>query len=288
MGWLWALAGVFVLLPTAASEAAPKASLSGELAFVRLTDGYWQVWRADLASGAEHQLTRSASDKRYPEWTEDGDLFFRNNNDELLRWAAGSEQEEPFRSDLWPAIDATPGPGDAGLALARLRTDVSDASAIYRIADDDALPAMLTKGPGLRMHPAWTADGSHVAFVRTRGPQRSDIRRVAFSGGKIEDVVAGKFRSLHPDYAPADDRLVFASDRTGDFEIWLRSEGDPDARLTRTAGLDTKPVWSPDGRRIAFTTYRRDRFEIWVMNADGSDAQPLVASERDTRDPAWR
>ena len=69
---------------------ADGARLEGELTFVRVTDGFWQVWIRSIESGKEIQVTTSPSDKRYPEWDGERGLYFRNNNDELFHWELSS------------------------------------------------------------------------------------------------------------------------------------------------------------------------------------------------------
>ena len=143
-----------MLLVMVAMPARAESALTGELAFVRLTDGYWQVWRRDLASGDERQLTHSGYDKRYPEWGADGALYFRSNNDELYLLPKGATSELPFRRELWPAIDPAPAPGSRDKAAA----DRSRDSAQHHLPPRDRHAAR--------------ASGRSVALWR-RGPRAS-------------------------------------------------------------------------------------------------------------------
>ncbi len=63
-------------------------------------------------------------------------------------------------------------------------------------------------------------------------------------------------------------RIVFASDRDGNFEIYaMRADGSSPTRLTfTTPAADLAPALRPDGQRIAFIENNR----IFIMNADGS------------------
>jgi Tol biopolymer transport system component len=284
------LAVLFALV--AALPAHGEEVLSGHLAFIRVTDGYWQVWQRDLETGEELQLTTSLFDKRYPEWDNAGGLYFRSNNDELFRISAGADEEQPFASQTWPALDAVPGPGQAPVALIRMRTDLNDASALYTVDRFSGSPRLLTPGPGLRLHPSWSGDGTSLAYVETHGATSSEIKRVAADGHGAASLISDDAKNLHPAYAPTGRDLAYASDRTGDFEIWLHKAGkdsaESEVQLTRSPGMDTKPTWSPDGSQLAFASYRHGRFEIWVMAADGTLERPLIAGEEDVRDPAWR
>jgi Tol biopolymer transport system component len=107
--------------------------------------------------------------------------------------------------------------------------------------------------------PAWSADGTRLAFVRAGGIWVSNA-----SGSKQTRLttVSG---DRSPAWSPNGKRITF--DRNN--SIWkMASNGKKQAALT--TGSDS--AWSPDGRRIAFYNG-----EVWTMNSDGSDRR-LVAS----------
>ncbi len=85
----------------------------------------------------------------------------------------------------------------------------------------------------------------------------------------------------------ADGRILFHSDRDGDFDIYsMRADGSDLRQLTNDPGDDTWPALAPDGR-IAFTSDRDGGFEVWVAAADGSDPVRLTDSPADDWMPAW-
>ena len=103
-----------------------------------------------------------------------------------------------------------------------------------------------------------------------------------------------------PARSPDGSKVVFASDRDGNGEIYvMRADGSRPANLTRHEAWDTDPCWSPDGRRIAFKSDRHGEREvgpsgsghynsdIFIMNADGSGVRQLTFDPVDARDPAW-
>lgn len=85
------------------------------------------------------------------------------------------------------------------------------------------------------------------------------------------------------------DLIAFASDRDGDFEIWLIDTAGRNARqLTDNTVMDTSPAWSPDGSRIAFVSNRDGNDEIYSMNADGGDVRRLTNTPAASESfPAW-
>jgi Tol biopolymer transport system component len=81
--------------------------------------------------------------------------------------------------------------------------------------------------------------------------------------------------------------VAFASDRTGNFEIFL-SDGRRTHQLTASDAFDGQPAFSPDGQRIAFVSDRSGSFEIYVMHLDGSDVTQLTFDPASwDYDPSW-
>ncbi|MDE2785529.1 MAG: FG-GAP-like repeat-containing protein [Chloroflexota bacterium] len=87
----------------------------------------------------------------------------------------------------------------------------------------------------------------------------------------------------------SDSRIVFSSDRDGDFEIYsMFPDGSDRKRLTNNSGYDDMPAWSPYGKKIAFVSDRHGNPEIYVMNADGSRVRRLTQDNGpDNALPAW-
>ena len=84
-------------------------------------------------------------------------------------------------------------------------------------------------------------------------------------------------------------RIVFRSDRDGDFEVYsMQPDGSDVRRLTNNSGYDDFPVWSPNGKKIAFVSNRHGAPEINVMNADGSRLRRLTRDNGPANAfPAW-
>src|SRR6267142_2167262 len=94
-------------------------------------------------------------------------------------------------------------------------------------------------------------------------------------------VVAALAASVRPAFAAfpgANGRIAFASDRTGDEEIWvMNADGANQHNLTNNpAASDSRPAWSPDGTHIAFVSNRTGDNDIWIMNADGTSQHNLT------------
>ena len=86
----------------------------------------------------------------------------------------------------------------------------------------------------------------------------------------------------------APERIAFASDRDGNFEIYvMNADGSNQTNLTNDPAGDLAPIWSPDGSRIAFASSRDGNPEVYVMNADGSGLANLTGNPDYDGSHAW-
>ena len=77
---------------------------------------------------------------------------------------------------------------------------------------------------------------------------------------------------VHDENITVPGRIAFASDRDGDFEIYMiNADGTSLVRLTESKGTDYPSSWSPDGRKLAFVSDRNGSYNIYVMSVDGSE-----------------
>jgi TolB protein len=85
-------------------------------------------------------------------------------------------------------------------------------------------------------------------------------------------------------------RVAFASDRTGNFEIYtMEPDGSGLMRLTRTPGgaQSIFSDWSPDGRWIVFDSDRTGNVQVFLMRADGTQVRQLTHNPGFNGDPTF-
>jgi len=100
--------------------------------------------------------------------------------------------------------------------------------------------------------PAIDADGSTIVFSH-----QGDLWSVAAAGGRAVRLTAHEAYDGWPVFAPDGVTLAFASDRYGDFDVFVMpADGGPPARLTHAETTDRPCAFSPDGEELYFASRR--------------------------------
>jgi hypothetical protein len=138
---------------------------------------------------------------------------------------------------------------------------------------------------------AFTSDRDNNREIYTMGPEGQDVQRVTHNPASDEA----------PAWSPGWSRIVFQSDRSGNWDIYsIRADCTPPPqegeagrgscdlrRLTHDSADDMLPAWSPDGRYIAFVSTRDGNPDIYVMQNDGQNQTRLTLNEAGDWRPAW-
>jgi Tol biopolymer transport system component len=126
-------------------------------------------------------------------------------------------------------------------------------------------PWQLTFGGG--MQPAWSPDGSMIAFASDRSGNW-DIWVIPASGGVATQVTTAPAHDWTPTWSPDGNMIAFSrGDHSWEGDIWVIPAGGGVATQFTTDG-GIQPDWSPDGSMIAF--HSDDR--IFVKALSGGDA----------------
>ncbi len=201
-----------------------------------------------------------------------------------------------------PAIIAGTGTGPAGAAFPGLNGKIAFGSTrddpnpttcspcnqeIYVMNGDGSEVARLTNDPSFDCCPAWSPDGSQIAFASDRDGGW-EIFVMDADGGGLAQLTDSPGHDFHPAWSPDGSEIVFTSARDVDWEIYImNADGSGQRRVTNSPNYDFSPEWSPDGALIAFTSSRDGNDEVYVMNTDGSGQANLTNHAADDSWPAW-
>ena len=136
--------------------------------------------------------------------------------------------------------------------------------------------------------PAWAADEANWVRYPSISPQgdriafsyRGDLWMVSSGGGRARRLTTHEGLETRPVWSRDGSRLAFASDRHGNFDVFVMpSEGGASTRLTFHSSPDFPCDFEPDGSRVLFTSARQDApeailpssriAELWSIAATG-------------------
>jgi TolB protein len=238
----------------------------------------WLVTGQVEGAGEGYVLILEMHDVVYGQMLERGRFRIPAPTDDDFRMAVHRASDEAVN---W----ATGEPGMAASRIAFTMTDSQGAKDIYAIDSDGENLTRITNYKNLTLSPAWSPDGSKIAYTSYYEKDLPRIYEMDLATGETRMLpeVRGEGDYITPSYSPDGRTLAFSvsgSARTGIFTYDMERQ----CCLTFLSGgrwNDLSPTYSPDGRRMAFNSNRFGTSvpQIMVMPAEGGEAETLSPYE---------
>ncbi|MEE9580034.1 MAG: DPP IV N-terminal domain-containing protein [Nitrosomonadaceae bacterium] len=106
----------------------------------------------------------------------------------------------------------------------------------------------------------------------------------------LERLTYDTGRDVGAFYSPSGDRIVWVTDRLGNWTIWsMNPDGSDKKLITPNDLISGWPSWSPDGKEIAYWSWdiMSGTGDIWTMKADGSAKAKLTTDGSFKGPPMW-
>jgi DNA-binding winged helix-turn-helix (wHTH) protein len=136
----------------------------------------------------------------------------------------------------------------------------------------------LSYGSGLQQDPAWSPDGSRIAYAADHSGN-ADLWVQTIGESEPVRLTSSPFNDWQPSWSPNGEEIVFRSERDGGGLYLVSTRGGMEKRLV---DFGARPQWSPSGRLILFSQAAPEASaaaRMYVMASTGAGLR-VVSHER--------
>jgi eukaryotic-like serine/threonine-protein kinase len=255
-----------------------------------------RIFLLAVDTGEKKSLTSGPGDL-FPAFSPDGEnlLFCRaglpGRRFDLYRVRVGGGEPRPVTSDH--DRSSVSGAWTAGGGEIIFVGDWYEGG-LFRVNAQGGEPQPLSPGGQFGFYPSISRQGHRLVY--SEQTYDTDIWRVDLSpalNGKpsaLTRLISSSRREDTPHFSPDGKRIVFSSNRSGHWEIWVcDSDGRNSVQLTSFGGpyITGTPRWSADGETIAFDSRPGGQSDIFVINVESRVQRNLTANSYHDGVPSW-
>ena len=268
---------------------------NGTLIYVsgKVSRAEWSISWVD-SSGKTPPLYAPPGQYANPRFSPDGKrlAFSLNSGKGTDIWVKDLDRDTPSRLSFVPGGNVFPVWTPDGKNIV-FRSNNRAAPGLYGVRSDGSSEAKrLTEGKPPEFPYSFSPDGKRLAIFQDGNGDSPDIFTMPVEGdpgpgtlgvrlGKAELFLGTPFMEVYPAFSPDGRWLAYASDESGNSEVYVRPFPGPGGRWQVSTGGGRFPLWSRDGRELLFETLDQHVMAVSYTAKGGSFAagKPRVWTE---------
>jgi eukaryotic-like serine/threonine-protein kinase len=154
--------------------------------------------------------------------------------------------------------------------------------------DGQTAPVPLTRGTVRNSRPAYSPDGSRIAFSNWRTGTGNDVWVMDAGGGNALQLTTSPAADDYPGWYPDGQRIAFTSNKRGPPTAWSIAAQGGDEKFVGDFGEMDSARLSPDGKWFAFSSKRGGGINnVWLVPSAGAAARQLTFDKEFMGFPCW-
>ena len=291
-------------------EQYPAWSADGkQLAYSAEVTGIRKIFRKNLETGEETQLTKGSNDDIQPVWSPDGETIL------FVRAIQPNQKLEPADvfgtfegGDIWSvnvrngaearlidkAVNPAFSPDGKSIAFDAAWVGTHRIWIADKLGQNAQQLTSDTSEELRHVRPRWSPDGTRIVFQNVEGT-KFNVRVVDVAQRKLQWVTNDVFNNLNPVWSQSGKFIYFSSDRGGGYNVWrvqFSSDGaaaSSPQQITTGAGQDVELAMSADGKKLALSILKQNA-DVWKLpvspesgKADGEPEEVITTTREDSR-----
>jgi len=271
-----------------------------DMAFVANLDGNWDLFTVDDDGSHLTRLTKTPYDEKDPVWSPDRQLIAYLTSDgqlNVIHVVTGKTSRIPTGNRNLRKYSPAFSPDGKAIVYAQARSGAGDDSDLLLFNFESSRDRLVIDQHSIQMWPAFSPDGKNIIYANLHcneacGHFIQELWETTTGGNRARQLLLTNSFCKQPVHSPDGKTIAYASDREGNFDIWIFDfeSNDQPRQVTTNKNSDESPAWSPDGTKIAFVSNRSGTFEIWVKNLESGALKkltPFGGRKVSCRDVAW-